>query len=107
MTTVATAPQLETTNLAQNARRSILIMLAGIVGYDLFSWYLAITRQTWQLFVVAGVVLAFGVADVVGLLLARRGRAYLGLWLTVLAFLVTGIVIGSVISGLGSFLWPI
>ena len=76
-------------------------MLAGIVGYDAFSWYLAITHQTWQLFVVAGVVLGFGVVDVVGLVLARRGRSRLGLWLTVAAFLVTDIVIGAVVSGLG------
>src|SRR5438045_3014543 len=101
MTLAGAAPQLETTNLARNARRSILIMLAGIVGYDAFSWYLALTRQTWQLFVVAGVVLAFGLVDGLGLLLARRGRSGLGLWLTVLAFLVTDLVIGLVISGLG------
>jgi len=101
MTTSGAAPQLATTNLTQNARRSVLIMLAGIVGYDVFSWYLAATQRTWQLFVVAGVVLAFGVVDVLGLLLARRGRGTLGLWLTVLMFLITDIVIGSVISGLG------
>lgn len=87
--------------LTQNARRSMLIMLAGIVAYDLYSWYLAITGQAWQLFVVAGVVLAFGLVDGLGLLLARRSRSGLGLWLTVAAFLVTDIVIGALVGGLG------
>jgi GAF domain-containing protein/HAMP domain-containing protein len=102
MTTLAAAPRLEPmTQLERNARRSILIMLGGIIGYDVFSWYLAVTRLTWQLFVVAGVVLLFGVVDVIGLQLARRGRGFLGLWLTVLMFSLTDITIGFMIRGLG------
>src|SRR5262245_45915862 len=93
--------QLDEQRLAQNARRSLWIMLAGIVGYDAYSWYLAITTRAWQLFVVAGVVLVYGLVDGIGLRLARRGRASQGLLLIVAAFLITDIVIGALVSGLG------
>ncbi len=101
MSLVSAVPQQDEQQLTRNARRSILIMLAGIVGYDAYSWYLAISTRAWQLFVVAGVVLAFGLADGLGLLLARRSRSSLGLGLTVAAFLITDILIGGLVSGLG------
>ncbi len=101
MTTASAAPQSDNTAMTQNARRAILIMLAGIAGYDIYSWYLAVTTQAWQLYAVAGVVLAFGAVDLLGLLLARRGRSGLGLWLTAIAFLLTDLTIGVVVSGLG------
>src|SRR4051812_31706561 len=101
MSASSAPPQLEAEILTRNARRSLLIMLAGIIGYDAYSWYLALTTQAWQLFIGAGVVLVFGVVDGLGLLLARRSRSGLGLGLTVAAFLITDIVIGGLVSGLG------
>ena len=98
---MSAASPVESTTRTQFARRAIWIMLAGIVAYDAYSWYLAVTTQAWQLFAVAGVVLAFGLADGVGLVLARRGRSGQGLWLTVAAFLLTDVVIGALVSGLG------
>ncbi len=76
-------------------------MLAGIIGYDAYAWYLAFSTQAWQLFVVAGVVLAFGLAAGLGLALAGQGRSAWGLWLTVAAFLITDLAIGALVSGLG------
>ena len=87
--------------MPRNARRSMLIMLAGIIGYDVYSWYLAVTVGAWQLYVVAGIVFLFGLVDGVGLLLDRRGQSARGLWATVLTFLVTDLVIGWVVKGLG------
>src|SRR5258706_8421510 len=87
--------------MQQNARRNMLIMLAGIIGYDVYSWYLAITTGAWQLFVVAGIVFVFGLVDGFGLQLNRRGQSARGLWFTVLAFLVTDLVIGGVVKNLG------
>src|ERR1044071_5740799 len=102
MSAASAIPQLQAENLTRNARRSLLIMLAGIIGYDAYSWYLALTTQAWQLFIVAVVVrLFFRMSGGGALMLPRRSRSGLGLGLTVAAFLITDIVIGGLVSGLG------
>src|SRR5579859_1801711 len=101
MTAASAAPQAQPAIMSQTARRSILVMLAGIVAYDAYSWYLAITTGAWQLYAVAGTVLALGLIDLLGLWLSRRGASRLGLWLTVAAFLITDVVIGALVRGLG------
>ncbi len=83
------------------ALRSILLMLGGIVVYDVVSWFLAVTVGGWQLFAIAGIVLGFGAAAGVGLVLARQGRGAQGVALTAAAFLITLIAIGGLVEGLG------
>jgi GAF domain-containing protein/HAMP domain-containing protein len=79
----------------------VLIMLGGIVVYDLVSWYLAAVQQAWQLVAVAIVVLVFGVVALVSLRLTWRGRESLGVGLTIGAFLATLIVINALVRNLG------
>ena len=90
-----------TDSRTRRAQLAVGIMLGGIVGYDIYSWYLAATTRAWQLVGVAGVVFLFGLAALASLRLIRRGRAEQGVALTIAAFCLTDFVIGALISGLG------
>jgi GAF domain-containing protein/HAMP domain-containing protein len=87
--------------MIQSARRSILLMLAGLGAIDAFAWYLAITVRAGQYFASAGAVMFFALVNVAGLLVLRTGRVRLGLWLAFAAFILASLIIGALVSGLG------
>jgi GAF domain-containing protein/HAMP domain-containing protein len=101
MTAAILSPQLETPAMIQSARRSILLMLAGLGAIDGFAWYLAITAGDWQLFALAGALLLFALVSAAGLLILRGGRAQLGVWLAFAAFILASLATGALVNGLG------
>jgi GAF domain-containing protein/HAMP domain-containing protein len=96
-----TSPFPAASSSAIHARRALLIMLGGIVTYDSVSWYLAVVQGAWQLYAVAGIVLAYGLFALAGLWLAGRGRGGQGVALTIGAFVATLLAINSLIRNLG------
>src|SRR5258708_12793263 len=104
MTAASVSPQLEPPTMIQPARRSILILVAGLAAYDVFAWYLAVTVRAWQQVALAGGLLVFVLLSAAGLLLAQRERGRLGLWLAFGAFILSNLTIGALVSGLGLWL---
>ena len=100
MTTLSPSPTVEASR-ARNAARNALVSLGAYVLAVPFFLYHANRMGAWQIWVLGGMAVWLGIFQVVGMVLARKGRVAPGIWLNTLAFAVAIIATSALFSGLG------
>lgn len=93
--------QKQTIPLGRDAFRIVVIAIIGSTLAGLTYLYQALLNSSWQAFALAGDMLALLVAGLVSLVLIRRGRAVLGIWVVVVAAQITTVATTVFVSGLG------
>jgi GAF domain-containing protein/HAMP domain-containing protein len=91
----------EITTQARDAFRVAVIMLGVAIVNLSVNLYLAFQSGARQLFVLVGAVFAHGIASLVSIMLIRRGRPGLAVWLLIGALLVVVPIGPLVVVGLG------
>ena len=93
--------QVEEISQARNAFWAIVIILGAVSLLIPVSLYMAFRSGQWQLYVIAGTALLDGIACVAAILLSRRGRPGLGIWIVLGALWISMLAASAVIVGLG------
>ncbi|MEW6402119.1 MAG: hypothetical protein AB1649_09985, partial [Chloroflexota bacterium] len=94
-------------NTSERARNAMIVisvyLLGGILGGSYLT-YQALGTPSWQLWVAAVSMLVVIAASIAGMILVRRGRVDLGVWILIIASYVAATCVITAISGMGSIM---